>query len=82
MLSQGLLSYHSTLRWALAPAGARAMRRLLLLLFMLLCLSPLAMAAESLLPPPPEGETDVQLWFPVNTEKTSNDGFRQQQHNL
>jgi membrane-bound lytic murein transglycosylase D len=57
------------------------MRRLLLLL-MLLCLSPLAMAAQSLLPRPPELEPDVQFWIRVYTEITTNDGFIHDQHKL
>ena len=49
---------------------------------MLLCLSPLAMAAESLLPRPPELEPDVQFWIRVYTEITTNDGFIHDQHKL
>jgi len=54
----------------------------LLALLLLLCLSPLAQAAEDLLPRPPELEPDVQFWIRVYSQISTNDGFIHDQHKL
>jgi membrane-bound lytic murein transglycosylase D len=54
----------------------------LLLLLALWCLSPLATAAEDLLPRPAELEPDVQFWIRVYTQISTNDGFIHDQHKL
>jgi len=57
------------------------MRRLLLLC-LLAVFSRVSLAADTLLPRPPELEPDVQFWIRVYTEVSTNEGFIHDQHNL
>jgi membrane-bound lytic murein transglycosylase D len=58
-----------------------AMKRLLLFC-VLLSLWRFAIAAETLLPRPPELEPDVQFWIRVYTQVSTNEGFMHDQHRL
>jgi membrane-bound lytic murein transglycosylase D len=57
------------------------MRRLCLLLGLLM-LSRHLMAAEDLIPRPPELEPDVQFWIKVYSQITTNEGYLHDQHKL
>jgi membrane-bound lytic murein transglycosylase D len=57
------------------------MKRLLFALA-LLCLAPLAVADQTILPRPPELEPDVQFWIRVYSEISTNEGFIHDQHRL